>query len=124
LGARSPELPCVGHELAEALAIDPRQPHEDGRVAVIVGLSKEHVGIFGEQQLLVNVIADPHRDDLGIGNTGLLRVLALLPEPDELLVVHEEAEGRAVFARVVERERHPAYVLARRYGALVTTRRR
>jgi hypothetical protein len=69
-----------------------------------VRLSEEDFAVRREEHLLVQIVGDAHRDHVRIGNTSLLRVDSLEPDPDELFSVDEETKVLRILGRAVVTE--------------------
>src|SRR3989442_15405176 len=69
--SRSLTPPGVDEELLELVDGDRREPDQDGREAVVVGLGKELLRIRAEEHLLLLGVRDADREHVGIGHPGL-----------------------------------------------------
>jgi hypothetical protein len=88
-----------------------------------VRLSEEHIRVHLQPHLLTDVVGHARDEHLWVRHARLLRIDALLPQPEELTVVREEAEVGGSLGHAIERERDAADVSVGRYGRLTTRRR-
>src|SRR5438132_3219414 len=107
--------PGINDELFELVKVDQGESDEDGREAVVVRLGEELLRVECEQRLLVELAGDADRHHVGPRNFRLLRLDALIPRPNEplLLALVANGEGEMILplARVRQRQRDPADVL-------------
>jgi hypothetical protein len=74
---------------------------------------KNNVLVEVDKRVLLVLAADPHGEDLRVGHAGLLRVVALEPDPGDALAADDEAETVGVLDRVRQREGDVANVVLR-----------
>src|SRR5438132_2897604 len=88
--------PGVNEELFELVKVDQGESDEDGREAVVVRLGEELLLVECEQRLLVELAGDADRHHVGPRNFRLLRLDALIPRPNEplLLALVPNREGK------------------------------
>src|SRR5215472_16637798 len=106
--ARGLTAPGGGDQLFELVEVHRRQSNQNCRKAVVVWLGEEFLLVGCEEHVLLEEVADAHRQHARVGNPGLLWRDALLPYPDEgsFLPAVANVEREALFSRARSRQRH------------------
>ena len=106
--ARGLTAPGGGDELSQLVDVDRRQSNQDGWEAVVVWLGEEFLLVGRKEHVLLEEVADAHRQNVRVGNPGLLGRDALKPDPREafLLAAVANEKREKVFCRARSRQGH------------------